>query len=254
VSSEDIHKGARWSPALTRQLASVNFGILCMTPENLGERWIHFEAGALSKAQETGRVSGLMLDVAVSDISGPLQQFQHTGLRKDELLKLIKSINEAMTEPVGDDVLVPNFEAHWPFIEGVIQDARNALKSGSVPPPKRRDLHEVLEEILTSIRELQRQGVINSNALDVTTIMLDKLNSANLITPARAIAGGYGSGGYGIGPGYGSGALSSVDGHNSGGTGVTIGPIGPAWTGGAFQADLSRPSPGAQVKKEDGSG
>src|SRR5208282_4320198 len=47
--SEEMDKGTRWASGVAEELESSNFGLFCMTRENLDAPWIHFEAGALSK-------------------------------------------------------------------------------------------------------------------------------------------------------------------------------------------------------------
>ena len=49
VSSESIKKGDRWLLDIYSELEQSNFGVVCLTKENLTEPWILFEAGALSK-------------------------------------------------------------------------------------------------------------------------------------------------------------------------------------------------------------
>jgi len=49
VSGESIKKGDRWILDIFSELEQSNFGIVCLTKENLLESWIMFEAGALSK-------------------------------------------------------------------------------------------------------------------------------------------------------------------------------------------------------------
>ena len=49
MSDSDIPKGKRWALELAGQLAGANFGLVCLTPENLYSPWVNFEAGALSK-------------------------------------------------------------------------------------------------------------------------------------------------------------------------------------------------------------
>lgn len=48
--SADIKKGTRGQTTISDKLDKVKVGIVCLTPENLQEPWILFEAGALSKA------------------------------------------------------------------------------------------------------------------------------------------------------------------------------------------------------------
>ena len=57
VSSEDIAQGARWSAAIAAELGTSNFGIICVTKENVNSPWINFEAGALSREIDKSRVS-----------------------------------------------------------------------------------------------------------------------------------------------------------------------------------------------------
>ena len=47
-----------------------------MTRENLNTPWLLFEAGALAKSMQDGRVVPLLLDLDFKEISGPLSQFQ----------------------------------------------------------------------------------------------------------------------------------------------------------------------------------
>src|SRR5437016_4734535 len=56
MSNDDIPTGARWLHSISSELESSDFGILCLTPENLRAPWINFEAGALSKKVDNSRV------------------------------------------------------------------------------------------------------------------------------------------------------------------------------------------------------
>jgi hypothetical protein len=46
VSDVDVGAGAPWMNQLTKALEEKRFGILCITPENQENPWIHFEPGA----------------------------------------------------------------------------------------------------------------------------------------------------------------------------------------------------------------
>ena len=58
-SPDDIEKGENWNNRLSEELEQSNFGIICLTPENIKAPWILFETGALSKATNSrvGRCS-----------------------------------------------------------------------------------------------------------------------------------------------------------------------------------------------------
>jgi TIR domain len=91
VSSEDIDPGARWSGDIAVQLDDTDFGILCVTRDNVSTPWLNFEAGALSKSVERARVVPFLVDLGPSDIPrGPLAQFQAVQPTKADLLRLIR--------------------------------------------------------------------------------------------------------------------------------------------------------------------
>ncbi|WP_071603344.1 TIR domain-containing protein [Dickeya zeae] len=95
VSSEDIDKGSRWSTDIAGELDQSTYGILCVTKENLDAPWLNFEAGALGKSVEKSRVSPFLYKLKRSEIKGPILQFQSTIQERDDVFKLIKSINSA---------------------------------------------------------------------------------------------------------------------------------------------------------------
>src|SRR5688572_14343462 len=51
MSDNDIDKGTRWASEISVQLHQSKIGIICLTPENIREPWVNFEAGALSKLE-----------------------------------------------------------------------------------------------------------------------------------------------------------------------------------------------------------
>jgi TIR domain-containing protein len=56
VSQKDIAAGDRWAVEVGTKLNDSNFGIICLTPENLNASWLLFEAGAISKSFDEGAV------------------------------------------------------------------------------------------------------------------------------------------------------------------------------------------------------
>jgi TIR domain len=68
VSGKDIQAGERWSLEVGKKLEESNFGILCLTKDNLNAPWMLFEAGALSKAISTAAVCPYILDAEFREI------------------------------------------------------------------------------------------------------------------------------------------------------------------------------------------
>jgi MoaA/NifB/PqqE/SkfB family radical SAM enzyme len=134
VSTEDIEKGDRWSVALDEQLRQSSYAILCVTQENINAPWLNFEAGVLSKDV---RVSPFLFGVDRSDIKrGPLLQFQSTVFQREDLWKLIRSINNTSSNQFLDlDRLAVTFDTWWPRLERSLDDIANPARRLSYPYP-----------------------------------------------------------------------------------------------------------------------
>lgn len=159
---EDIQKGERWSSEIARELEASTFGIFCVTRENLSSGWMNFEAGAISKNKEKSQVCPILFGLTPTDVVGPLQQFQATVFSKDEIYKLMKSINAKSEDtPLSEERLVRQFNLLWPRLE---KDIKNILISQDVQSsntPIRND-RDLLEEILSLVREIKRTEQIDT--------------------------------------------------------------------------------------------
>jgi hypothetical protein len=151
--STEMDKGTRWSPEIARRLETTDFGIFCLTSENLNEPWLLFEAGAVSKTVDASRVCPVLLDLTVSDVQGPLAQFQCTVLEKGDLLRLIRTLNATAGEPLPDDQLQETFDAFWPQLEKQISQAQEA----SDPARIARTDRDLLSEAVAILRGLDRR-------------------------------------------------------------------------------------------------
>lgn len=156
--SSDIEKGAKWANELDNALAGTRFGIVFLTPDNLENPWIHYEAGALSKT-EGARVWTFLHVLSPSDVAPPLSSFQATTSEKSEVLKLLQSINERLKEssgePLPEAILKDVFEDAWPKLERQLEQAQSI-----VPQADQREIRadrELLEEILDLVRGYQGQ-------------------------------------------------------------------------------------------------
>ena len=150
---DDIGKGARWSSEIRNELESSDFGIIFLTPENLGSPWLLFEAGALSKLEKS-HVAPLLIGVEPTDVTGPLAQLQLTKFNKEECLKLVKALNSALGSRALEPAVLANvFEKWWPDLAEKIQTIveTNLPAAGS---QKRTD-RDLLEEVVERLRALQ---------------------------------------------------------------------------------------------------
>jgi hypothetical protein len=151
MSAVDTDKGIRWNANLSQQLADADYGIICVTPDNLDSRWLNFEAGAISKSIDTAYVSPFLFGIKSSAVTGPLVQFQHTVYSRPDIFQLIKSINNVCAEPIPEVNLPEIFGTWWPRLE-------SALSKVSAPPPAGsvRSAEDMLTELVDSVRTLQK--------------------------------------------------------------------------------------------------
>ncbi|TAL37463.1 MAG: TIR domain-containing protein [Alphaproteobacteria bacterium] len=156
-SSQSIKKGARGLSDIAIELEETNFGIICLTKDNTTAPWINFEAGALSKSLQDGRIAPFLFNMAVSDIppNSPLIQFQATySNAQQDVLSLLQSLNSAGEAKLSEDVLKDAFEKWWPSLE-------QKLKMINIPKAtvveKKADKEEKIFEILDQLLGLARQ-------------------------------------------------------------------------------------------------
>ena len=167
MSDHDIQAGARWGTELEKVLEESKVGIVCLTPESLRSHWLTFEAGALSTAITQSRVIPYRFGLQSTDIAPPLSQFQDIGADEEGTYKLVRSINDALGNVLGDEERLRRcFEHWWPDLKAVI-DAVPV-----VAPTQIRSDRELLEEIL----DLARQAGIR----DLNTVLARVLTTPNV--------------------------------------------------------------------------
>ena len=164
--STDIEKGKRWNAEIAGKLEESKVGIFIMTPSNLSSEWVHFEAGAISKTQDA-YVCTLLYNIHTTDISSALAQFQATKLEKQEMLTLIKQVNNQIeksgNKSLKDSQIENIFESLWPDFERkleLIPESKNEREN--------RTEKELIEESLNILRYLKNsaddnEGVVFSN-------------------------------------------------------------------------------------------
>ncbi len=150
LSQADIEAGQRWADQVAKQLEACNFGILCVTRENVGSPWVLFEAGALAKSMQGSRVIPLLLDLEFRDITGPLAQFQAKKVERTGLLEVIQSLNQSAQHPVPEARVTQLFDALWPALEKKVSGIPNLAS----PAKHARPQPEILEELVASVRTL----------------------------------------------------------------------------------------------------
>jgi len=164
VSETDIAAGDRWAQAIGTELEASNFGIICITPENLTSPWVLFEAGALAKSMQDGKVIPLLFGLGFSDITDPLAQFQAKKVDQPGLGEVIQAIEKVSDNKNREDLIRRRFNGLWPDFEKMI---------GEIPDRAPTEKHmrpqtEILEELVTGVRGL------DSRLLDFSSEIMER--------------------------------------------------------------------------------
>jgi hypothetical protein len=151
LSKADIDAGDRWGLELGKELTESNFGVSCVTKDNVLAPWLLFEAGAIAKSVDAGKLIPLLLDIDFKDLSGPLTQFQAKKAEQQGILELVESINNSAASPVPEARLKQLFGALWPDLESKIAAIPVSNTSVKVTRPE----GEILEELVASVRAVE---------------------------------------------------------------------------------------------------
>ena len=164
VSDKDISAGDRWAQAIAGELEASNFGIICITPENLHSEWILFESGALSKSMLDAKVIPLLFGLELSDLSGPLSQFQAQKMEEAGVMEIVKSINSISDTKTSEQIVEQLVPALWPRLEDAVENIPDSEPSEKHMRPH----HEILEELVTGVRG------INSRMRDLEPELMER--------------------------------------------------------------------------------
>lgn len=159
---------------------------MVLTRANLDKPWIHFEAGALISKLER-KVSPLLVQISETDLKPPLSLLNATFFDKEDVRRLAININDELGEKrVPADTLNKVFEKFWPDLSSAIEAhiAKDRSDTSSRPNSPKRDQAEILEELVTIVRDLQRRPQAAGLSPSLTTV------SRHLLSAFSQISGG----------------------------------------------------------------
>lgn len=166
-SPDDIEKGSLWFNDIGDGLSANNFGVLCLTAENINAPWILFEAGALYKGLTQSRVCPILIaGLASADVRPPFSHFNLTTMNEGDMLRLMQTINRHTETPIDDGRLIKTFKLWWPQLLESYENVIANVPAVAVNPRKTED---ILEEVLDGVRQIQRSlpatRAFNENSL-----------------------------------------------------------------------------------------
>lgn len=161
ISTEDIESGAVWESILAGELENTHIGIACLTASNLESRWIHFEAGAVSKVTNHSVVIPYLIGLNPTDVSGPLTKFQFVNADRNGTFGMVETINRLLPEEeqTPTDAVKTVFDALWPELEKQINDSRENTRESK---EEIRPTDDILREILQRLRAIERKEIVGN--------------------------------------------------------------------------------------------
>ncbi len=162
-SDEDIAFGNRWPNEIEMQLRDSRYAIVCVTHDNQHSQWLNYEAGALASIIDRAVCPFLLDAIDSNSITGPLQQFQMATSERLSVARMCHEINRKASDAHRlDSTLVEKlFERAWPALEAdiiVARDESNVTQS-------HRSERDLLDELLTTVRRIDRNLPVGSHAL-----------------------------------------------------------------------------------------
>jgi hypothetical protein len=146
LSASGISKGEFWFERVRQELAKSDCGIICLTPENLESRWIHFEAGSLLGAKEAKKIYTYYLDENPGDVKDPFKSLQITVSSKEDTQRLLSVL-------IGRDIEkseAERFNERWTVFSNEIARLRVPRVEDLIPGFdrlfQRKSFEEHLEE------------------------------------------------------------------------------------------------------------
>ncbi|HWU08872.1 MAG TPA: toll/interleukin-1 receptor domain-containing protein [Streptomyces sp.] len=204
MSDKDLEAGGRWAIDLAERLDEMDAGISVLTPENLHKPWLNYEAGAIGKAVGRSHVMTFLMGLTPTQVPQPLGQFQATTRTQSDVLKMVASLNRINGNAIDQEVLSDQVAMWWEKLDGPLQLIENDT-SPTQPPP--RSEHEMLEEVLTLLRELSRPpasspvrtfdtGTPFSAPATLTTVILDTARATDSVQAEMHRGSGQGEWGF----------------------------------------------------------
>lgn len=164
--STDMQRGVKWLAEVNKNLDEHSFGILSITPENVGAPWLNYEAGALAKhLGEQGRVIPYLLGYqSASDLKEPLAQFNASLADQEGTWQLVLTLNKHAEFKLEEGALSETFEVWWPKLHARLAEIIVASPHASA----RRSNDDKIDEVLAIVRGLQRTrtGFVDTSPLN----------------------------------------------------------------------------------------
>ena len=170
VSTDVSRKGSAWFKKVKDQFNQTDFGIICLSRDNLNAPWLLFETGVLATRFDQVHICTVLIgDLSDTDITGPLHNFQSIKLKdKEDIRKLIQTLNQLHgTRMSSANALNSAFDRRWPIFEDACKKAiKKEMNREEIE--KSKSEHQLLEEINgLCVHLVEAMGTMSSDIKDM---------------------------------------------------------------------------------------
>jgi hypothetical protein len=198
MSKRDLEPGMKWGSRLAEELAGTDFGIICVTADNVDSSWINFEAGCLAKIDES-RVIPFLIDLEKRSLRGPLSHFQAELSNQAGTRRLFEAIRRVIKKP-SEEEFEQRFNRAWSRLE---KELAKAISGKRIDPEsgvalslchlllERGYIKEVAERVATPRHSRGLPGEWLTMA-SITARLTGNQNTARLLRELSALDGSLG--------------------------------------------------------------
>jgi TIR domain len=151
---DGIEAGKRWTNELSQKLQDCEIGIFVYTRQNLDSLWMAFEAGALSKRIDTGRVIPLIFGEPELKLKQPLAQFQAKRFSERGIFETLEAVNNCLSSKKTKEELTSLLKFTWATLDEKVTQVLEIESDSEMPLDSndRIDVSEILNNLYSLIR------------------------------------------------------------------------------------------------------
>lgn len=134
VSDRDIEAGDSWDDAIRKNAKAAAFCIVCITANNRGSQWLHYEAGAMKEGFSIP-VAPYLLGVGAGEVTGPLQRLQAKVADRSGTWDIVLSAAKRIDSTVDTHRLNELFDKAWDQFSKNLENAPDDVRAASGGDP-----------------------------------------------------------------------------------------------------------------------
>ncbi len=192
VSSEDIGKGNIWNRDIFEHFHTSKYSIVCVTKYNQNSKWLNFEAGALSKYENNGRLCPFLFRVTTAELSGPLSHFQTVSEQDtEEIKKMLVAIRDSFglvkpNDQLLDELIIKFYDDLIGDLKSIVEIPYEDLSDRSAESKDDNTLF--ISSPMAGFKDAEKLRLNSDFIDDVYTTIAEHYNFDYVICPAKGIS------------------------------------------------------------------